>query len=119
MASTVIKMNHYIYLHNHPSLFLLPHLKWRLLKLLPLPQQQLRCHRLRGRSSLSKVLPLTFRRHIQLKIIINLNERVTQFSRLAHLSCFANTLFVALFEPRNVGHALSVLSWVSAMHQEL
>jgi hypothetical protein len=32
-------------------------------------------------------------------IIGNLNERVTRSSRLAHLSCFINTLFVALFEP--------------------
>jgi hypothetical protein len=32
-------------------------------------------------------------------IIGNLNERVTWSSRLAHLSCLTNTLFVALFEP--------------------
>jgi hypothetical protein len=44
---------------------------------------------------------------------------VTRFSRSAHLSCFSNTLFVALFEPRDVGHALSDLSWVNAMHEEL
>jgi hypothetical protein len=37
----------------------------------------------------------------------------------AHLSCFLNTLFVALFEPRDVGHALSDLSWVNAMHEKL
>jgi hypothetical protein len=30
-----------------------------------------------------------------------------------------NTLFVALFEPRDVGHALSDSSWVNAMHGEL
>jgi hypothetical protein len=36
-ASTVMKMNHYFPLHHHPSLFLLPHLKQRLLRLLPLP----------------------------------------------------------------------------------
>jgi hypothetical protein len=62
--------------------------------------------------------------HIQMvhppqQIIGNLNERVTYFSRSAHLSCFSNTLFVALFEPRDVGHALSDLSWVNAMHEEL
>jgi hypothetical protein len=28
-------------------------------------------------------------------------------------------LFVALFEPRDVGYALSDLSWVNAMHEEL
>jgi hypothetical protein len=44
---------------------------------------------------------------------------VTRFSRLAHLSCFTNTLFVALFEPRDVGHALYDLSWVNVMHEEL
>jgi hypothetical protein len=38
---------------------------------------------------------------------------------LPHLSCFTNTLFVALFEPRDVGHALSDLSWVNAMYEEL
>jgi hypothetical protein len=37
----------------------------------------------------------------------NLNERVTRSSRFAHRSCFTNTLSVALFEPRDVGHALS------------
>jgi hypothetical protein len=52
-------------------------------------------------------------------IIGNLNERVTWSSRLAHLSCFTNTLFVALFEPHNAGHALSDSSWVNAMHEEL
>jgi hypothetical protein len=37
----------------------------------------------------------------------------------AHLTCFTNTLFVALVEPRDVGHALSDLSWVNAIHEEL
>jgi hypothetical protein len=37
--------------------------------------------------------------HPPQQIIGNLNERVTWFSRLAHLSCFTNTLFVSLFEP--------------------
>jgi hypothetical protein len=44
---------------------------------------------------------------------------VTHFSRLAHLSYFSNTLFVALFEPRDVEHDLSDLSWVNVMHEEL
>jgi hypothetical protein len=57
--------------------------------------------------------------HPPQQIIGNLNERVTRSSRLTHLSCFTNTLFVALFEPRDVGHALSVSSWVKAMHEEL
>jgi hypothetical protein len=57
--------------------------------------------------------------HQPQQIIGNLNERVTCSSRSAHLSCFLNTLFVALFEPRDVGHALSDLRWVNAMHEEL
>jgi hypothetical protein len=44
---------------------------------------------------------------------------VTRSSRSALLSCFKNTLFVALFEPQDVGHALSNLSWVNAMHEGL
>jgi hypothetical protein len=52
--------------HHHLSLFLLPHLKQRLLRLLPLPQQQWRRHVLRGRPYPSRVLSLTFRRHIHL-----------------------------------------------------
>jgi hypothetical protein len=44
---------------------------------------------------------------------------VTRSSRSAHLSCFSNTLFVAPFEPRDVGHALSNSSWVNATHEEL
>jgi hypothetical protein len=57
--------------------------------------------------------------HPPYQIIGNLNERVTRSSRSAHLSCFSSTLFVALFEPRDVGHALSNSSWVNAMHEEL
>jgi hypothetical protein len=61
---------------------------------------------LRGRSSLSRVLPLTY-------------ESVTHSSWSSHLSYFTNTLFVVLFEPRDVGHTLSDSSWVNAMHEEL
>jgi hypothetical protein len=57
--------------------------------------------------------------HPPQQIIGNLSERVTHSSRPAHLSCFSNTLFVALFESRDVGHALSDSSWVNAMHEEL
>jgi hypothetical protein len=56
--------------------------------------------------------------HPPQQIMGNLNESVTQSSRLAHLSCFTNTLFVALFDPRDVGHTLSNSSWVNAMHEE-
>jgi hypothetical protein len=44
---------------------------------------------------------------------------VTRSLRSAHLSYFTNTLFVALFEPQDVRHALSDSSWVNAMHEEL
>jgi hypothetical protein len=37
--------------------------------------------------------------HPPQQIIGNLNERVTRSLRSTHLSCFSNTLFVALFEP--------------------
>jgi hypothetical protein len=56
--------------------------------------------------------------HPPQQIIGNLNEMVTT-SRSTYLSCFTNTLFVALFEPRDVGHTLSDMSWVNAMHEEL
>jgi hypothetical protein len=49
----------------------------------------------------------------------NLNERVTRSLRSAHLSFFTSTLFVALFESRDVGHALFDSSWVNAMHEGL
>jgi GTP1/Obg family GTP-binding protein len=48
-----------------------------------------------------------------------LNEGVTRSSRPAHISSFTNTLFVVLFEARDVGHTLSDLSWVNDMHEEL
>jgi hypothetical protein len=57
--------------------------------------------------------------HPPKQIIGNLNERVTCSSRSTHLSCFSNTLFVALFELRDVGHALSDSIWVNAMHELL
>jgi hypothetical protein len=63
--------------------------------------------------------PSHIQKHPPQQIIGNLNERVTRSSRLAHLSCFSNTLFVALIEPQDVGHALSDLSWINAMHEEL
>jgi hypothetical protein len=56
--------------------------------------------------------------HPPQQIIGNLNKRVIYSSRSAHLSCFSNTLFVALFEPRDIGHVLFDLSWVNVMHEE-
>jgi hypothetical protein len=57
--------------------------------------------------------------HPPQQIIGNLNERVTRSLRSVHLSCISNTLFVTLFEPRDVGHTISNSSWVNAMHKEL
>jgi hypothetical protein len=36
-----------------------------------------------------------------------------------HLSCFTNTLFVTLFEPRDVGYTLSDSSWINVMREKL
>jgi hypothetical protein len=57
--------------------------------------------------------------HPPQQIIRNLNERVTWYARSAHLSCFTDTLFIALFEPREIGHTLSDSSWINIMHDEL
>jgi hypothetical protein len=57
--------------------------------------------------------------HPPQQIIGKLNESITRSSRSAHLTCFTNTLFVALFEPRDIRHALSDSSWVNVMHEEL
>jgi hypothetical protein len=48
-----------------------------------------------------------------------MNKRVTRSSGSAHLSYFSNTLFVALFELRDVGYTFSDSSWVNVMHEEL
>jgi hypothetical protein len=57
--------------------------------------------------------------HPPQQIISDLNERLARSSRSAHLSCFTNTLFVALFEGRDVGYRISDSSWVNVMHEEL
>jgi hypothetical protein len=56
--------------------------------------------------------------HPPQQIIGELHERVTR-SRSHHISHFAHLAFVATFEPRDVGHALSDPNWVNAMHEEL
>jgi hypothetical protein len=57
--------------------------------------------------------------HPPQQIIDNLNEMVTCSSRSAHLSCFTNIIFVALFGPRYVGHTLSNASWFNIIHEKL
>jgi hypothetical protein len=37
----------------------------------------------------------------------------------AHLAYFTNTLFVAIFQPQDIGYTLSDLCWVNAIHEEL
>jgi hypothetical protein len=51
---------------HHLGLFLLPHLKQRLLKVLPIPQQEYMRQRLRERSTLRMEPHPTFRMHIHL-----------------------------------------------------
>jgi hypothetical protein len=103
-----------------PSLFLLPHLNERFLRLLPLSQWQWRRHGWGGGIISEQRAPSHVQKaHPPQQIIGNLNERVTRSSRSVHLSCFTNTLFVALFEPRDVGHALFDSSWVNDVHEEL
>ena len=48
----------------------------------------------------------------------DIDQRVT-WSRSYQISHFAHSAFVASFEPRDVGHALSDTDWVNAMHEEL
>src|SRR6266540_3404867 len=61
---------------------------------------------------------LVRRAHPPKHIIGNLNERTTR-SKVNQISHFAHSAFVASFEPRDVGHALSDPNWVNAMHEEL
>ena len=58
------------------------------------------------------------RRHPPQTMIGNIDQQVTR-SRSYHISDFAHSTFVASFEPRDVGHALSDPNWVNAMHEEL
>jgi hypothetical protein len=48
----------------------------------------------------------------------DINERTTR-SRSISASHFADSAFVATFEPKDIGHALSHPNWVNAMHEEL
>jgi hypothetical protein len=50
-------------------------------------------------------------------MIGELDTRVTR-SRSYQMSHFAHSAFVAI-EPSDIGHALSNMDWVNAMHEEL
>jgi hypothetical protein len=56
--------------------------------------------------------------HPPSRIIGDINERTTQ-SRSKNASHFAHSTFVATFEPKDIGHALSDPNWVNAMYEEL
>jgi hypothetical protein len=51
-------------------------------------------------------------------MIGDINECTTR-SRSRNISTFVHSAFVATFEPKDVGHALSDANWVNAMHEEL
>ena len=56
--------------------------------------------------------------HPPQQMLGDIDQRVT-WSRSYQISHFAHSAFVASFEPRDVGHALSDTDWVNAMHEEL
>jgi hypothetical protein len=56
--------------------------------------------------------------HPASRIIGDMNERTTR-SRVRNNSHFAHVAFVATFEPKDIGHALSDHNWVNSMHEEL
>jgi hypothetical protein len=79
--STVMKMNHYLPLHDHPSLLLLPHLKKR-------PQATtsstavVEASRVDGEIISEQGAPSHIQKaHQHQQIIGNMNERVTRSSR--------------------------------------
>jgi hypothetical protein len=56
--------------------------------------------------------------HPASRIIGDMNECTTR-SRFQNNSYFAHAAFVATFEPKDIGHALSDHNWVNSMHEEL
>jgi hypothetical protein len=56
--------------------------------------------------------------HPTSRIIGDMNERTTR-SRVRNNSHFAHAAFVATFEPKDIGHALSDHNCVNSMHEEL
>jgi hypothetical protein len=56
--------------------------------------------------------------HLASRITGDINERTTR-SRVRNNSHFAYVAFVATFEPKDIGHALSDHNWVNTMHKEL
>jgi len=58
------------------------------------------------------------RRHPRELVIGDINVRMTR-SRSGAIGTFAHTAFIASFEPRDVGHALTDDNWVNVMYEEL
>jgi hypothetical protein len=56
--------------------------------------------------------------HPASRIIDDMNEHTTR-SRVRNNSHFAHAAFVATFETKDIGHALSNHNWVNSMHEEL
>jgi hypothetical protein len=56
--------------------------------------------------------------HPASRIIGDMNERTTR-SRVRNNSHFSHVAFVATFEPKDIGDALSDHNWVNSMHEEL
>jgi hypothetical protein len=56
--------------------------------------------------------------HPPSRIIGDINEHTT-WSRSRNASHFSHSAFVATFEPKDIGHALSDPNWVNVMHEEL
>jgi hypothetical protein len=56
--------------------------------------------------------------HPASKIIGDMNERTTR-SRVQNNYHFTHAAFVATFEPKDIGHTLSVHCWVNSLHEEL
>ena len=58
------------------------------------------------------------RRHPPQQMLGDLNERVTR-SKVTSIAGFAHSAFVASFEPKDIGHAISYSNSVNAIHEEL
>jgi hypothetical protein len=56
--------------------------------------------------------------HPASRIIGDMDEHTTR-SRVQNNSHFAHVAFVATFEPKHIGHALSDHNWVNSMSEEL
>ena len=52
-------------------------------------------------------------------VIGHTTARYVTRSKVTSLAVFAHSAFVAFFEPRDIGHALSDSNWINAMHEEL